>query len=71
MNFSLSTEQLEIRRSVEAICAHYDLAYWPKCDSEETFPEAFFQDMVAGAIQPSPCPQRRAARDSTSRPRRS
>ena len=46
MDFSLSAEQLEIKRSVEAICANYDLNYWSKCDSEERFPEAFFQDMV-------------------------
>jgi acyl-CoA dehydrogenase len=48
VDFSLSPEQLEIKRSVESICARYDLGYWSKCDSEETFPEAFFQDMVAG-----------------------
>jgi acyl-CoA dehydrogenase len=46
MDFAYSAEQLEIRRSVESICARYDLAYWAKCDSEEQFPEAFFQDMV-------------------------
>ena len=46
MDFSFNPEQLEIKRSVEAICANYDLDYWARCDSEERFPEAFFQDMV-------------------------
>lgn len=48
MDFALSSEQAEIKRSVEAICANYDLAYWAKCDGGEVFPEAFFQDMVKG-----------------------
>lgn len=48
MDFSLTPEQTQIKRSVESICAKYDLAYWARCDSEEAFPEAFFQDMVAG-----------------------
>ena len=47
MDFNFSPEQLEIKRSVESICANYDMNYWARCDSEEEFPEAFFQDMVA------------------------
>ena len=46
MDFSPSPEQLDIKRSVEAICAGYDLAYWDRCDAEEAFPEAFFQDLT-------------------------
>lgn len=48
MDFSHTPEQLDIKRSVESICAPYDLNYWAKCDSDEAFPEAFFQDMVKG-----------------------
>ena len=47
MDFNFTPEQLEIKRSVEAICARYDLQYWARCDAEEAFPEAFFQDMLA------------------------
>lgn len=50
MEFKFSSEQLEIKRSVESICAKYDLDYWRKCDTEESFPEAFFQDMVHGGF---------------------
>ena len=46
MDFTLSPEQFEIKRSVEAICANYDLNYWARCDTDETFPEAFFQDLA-------------------------
>ncbi len=48
MEFSLSPEQSEIKRSVEAICSNYDLNYWGNLDREEQFPEAFFQDMMKG-----------------------
>ena len=47
MDFSLSPEQSEIKRSVESICANYDLKYWAQKDAEESFPEEFFQDMLA------------------------
>ena len=46
MDFTYSPEQLEIKRSVESICANYDMNYWARLDSDEEFPEAFFQDMV-------------------------
>ena len=48
MDFSLSPEQTEIQRSVEAICSRYDLNYWAQRDAEESFPEAFFKDMLEG-----------------------
>ena len=44
MDFSLTPDQLEIRRAVEAICADYMPAYWLKCDTGEIFPEAFYRD---------------------------
>jgi acyl-CoA dehydrogenase len=47
MDFRFTPEQLEIRRSVENICAKYDMGYWARLDADEEFPEAFFQDMVA------------------------
>ena len=49
MDFTLTPDQLEIRRAVEAICADYTPDYWLKCDMEETFPEAFYRDMVMSA----------------------
>ncbi|MGE4239396.1 acyl-CoA dehydrogenase family protein [Ramlibacter sp.] len=48
MDFSLTPEQIDIQRSVESICARYDLNYWAQRDAEESFPEEFFQDMVKG-----------------------
>jgi len=50
MDFSYNSEQQEIKRTVEAICSKFDLDYWRKCDSEELFPEEFFQQMVAGGF---------------------
>ena len=49
MIFAYDSEQLEIKRTVEAICSKFDLDYWRKCDAEELFPEEFFQQMAEGA----------------------
>ncbi|MBL6457773.1 acyl-CoA/acyl-ACP dehydrogenase [Belnapia sp. T6] len=41
MDFALSPEQEEIRRSIGAICARFDDAYWLRKDKEGGFPHDF------------------------------
>lgn len=50
MDFSPSPEQSDIVATVDAICARYGLDYWARCDAEEAFPDAFFQEMVRGGF---------------------
>lgn len=58
MDFSLTPEQLEIKRSVEAICGNFDLEYWRRCDAGEEFPEEFFRAMVAGGYTALTLPEK-------------
>ena len=46
MDFSLTSEQIELRSAVERICTRYSPDYWLNCDLEERFPEEFYRDMV-------------------------
>ena len=46
MDFSLTPDQIELRSSVERVCASYEPGYWLECDLEERFPEEFYRDMV-------------------------
>lgn len=59
MDFSYTQDQEDIRRSVESICANYDLDYWLRADVEERFPEEFYRDLVAngyvGLTLPESC----------------
>lgn len=41
MDFSLNSDQIDIRNAVEAICASFDDEYWAKKDKEGGFPHDF------------------------------
>ncbi len=43
MNFELSEEQRAIRGQARDLAAHFDDAYWRKCDGEHQFPWEFYQ----------------------------
>ena len=48
MDFSITDEQQDIIRAIEAVCAPFDDAYWLKRDREGGFPEDFVQAVAAG-----------------------
>lgn len=64
MDFDFSEDQIAIRRTVEAICAKFDMDYWAQCDADETFPEAFFQQMVANGFTSLALPEEHGGIDS-------
>ena len=41
LDFSLTTEQEQIRRAIERLCAGFDDEYWLKRDQEGRFPDEF------------------------------
>ncbi len=48
MDFSITDEQQDIIRAIEAVCAPFDDAYWLKRDREGGFPEDFVQAIANG-----------------------
>ncbi len=48
MDFSITGEQQDIIRAIEAVCAPFDDAYWLKRDREGGFPEDFVQAVADG-----------------------
>ena len=48
MDFSLTDQQQDIVRAIEAVCAPFDDAYWLKRDREGGFPEEFVQAIADG-----------------------
>jgi acyl-CoA dehydrogenase len=48
MDFSLTDQQQEIVRAIEAVCAPFDDAYWLERDREGGFPEEFVQAVANG-----------------------
>lgn len=57
MDFTPSPEQADILATVEAICGRYGLDYWARCDAEESFPDAFFREMVEGGFTAMTLPE--------------
>jgi len=48
MDFTLTDQQQEIVRAIEAVCAPFDDAYWLERDREGGFPEEFVQAIANG-----------------------
>ena len=46
MDFSYTSEQLEIQRGIEAICKDFDADYWRRKDEEGGFPHDFHQALA-------------------------
>lgn len=46
LNFDLAADLLALKDAVEKICARRDMNYWLECDTEERFPQEFFDDMA-------------------------
>ena len=46
MDFSWSSEQLQIREAIERVCAPFDAEYWLRKDREGGFPHDFHKALA-------------------------